>query len=206
VVKYPAAVLLIPALLGTLHNGAVACSCNLPAPVVIEFADADAVFFGKIVSEWTDEDGDPVWRYLKIRVEKSWRGVTGTEAGLVTDPVRSTCAIEAVVGDEVLVYAGEVPDGSRMLYVDWCSRMLTGSDAWEDRSEFTRLGLEPLELTDGPDPVYTPKENPAKSPVESVANPCGSGMLPALITLSAALSALRGWRLTWRRFTGAQRF
>jgi hypothetical protein len=195
---------LIPVVLNFVHGVSVACQCTEPAPAAIAFVDADVVLFGEIISEWTDEDNVYSWRHLTVRVQKSWRGVTGTEVGVITEPLSSGCGTPAVLGDELLIYATEYSSENRVLHVSACSRSATGAEVWEDLNEFTRLGLKPLELVEGADPNYPPEENPAEDPVEVVADPCGSGMLPALIALTAALSALRGWRLTWRRFAGAQ--
>lgn len=140
----------------------VACSCGyITAPSVAQkLASADAVFLAELVDE--EPDFEPLYRFtpdrnLTFRVIASWKGVTGTDVGLVTEAGGSfaSCGFFGVIGREYLLYARKDPDSDK-LRVKLCT-FRQGESAEIETAALDAITTR-LQLVTGDDPTSPPEE------------------------------------------------
>lgn len=176
---------------------AYACDCDGPADPKAAFESADAVFVGTITHRALNSEDPISWatgfrvpsRALNFHVSQSWKGVIGTEVGLVTGSLSDSCGLGEDVGTELLVYAMRL-DENGALYtwscgVAWFGRFQVGGNAEERIAEFARLGVAELELTEGADPLYPPSA--ISSPIFPI---CGTGIGMAFMMSTLSLIGL----------------
>ncbi len=133
-----------------------ACSCAPPPPIDEAFAAADAVFLGEVIAQEAEDPYSDGMRAINFRVIQSWRGVAGTEVGVLTPASCASCGIDSEVGDRFVLYARVNPFEDNRLTISLCSRTGLLDGALDDVAELERLGIEPLELDEGPDAMYPP--------------------------------------------------
>lgn len=112
-------------------------------------------------------------QYINLRVLRSWRGVTGTQLGAVSGGGGADCGIAPTPGT-VLLTVGF--DGEEGLSLWTCSTLMDAEQVNETAAELDALA-EPLDLNDGPDPLWPPYDSVTDS---TCACPpfCGLGMMP----------------------------
>lgn len=155
-----------------------ACDCAQPADAEQAFNDSDAVFVGIITEKGPNSPLTRPLRYRSVNFEvrQSWKGVVGTEVGVISLP-GSDCTLDYAVGDKLLVYAkvhadeGALLTGSGSVYRLPCPT--NGCYAEEQITQFSQLGFEELALIDGLDPLFPPDD--LNYPGSTLA-PCGAGM------------------------------
>lgn len=106
--------------------------------------------------------GKPLYRFtpdrnLTFRVIASWKGVTGTDVGLVTEAGGSfaTCGFFGVIGGEYLLYARKDPDSDK-LRVKLCT-FRQGESAEIETAALDAITTR-LQLVTGDDPISPPEE------------------------------------------------
>ena len=170
--------------IATIASPAQACSCGL---IDMEGAidNSDAVFLGEIVDQEPDTAGPTLLhplRWLDLRVIQSWKGVTGTEVRVFTEPGGSIagCGLYGRTGDLTLLFADR-GGHSGYLEVPVCS-WISGYYLEESLAELAALGIDALELIEGLDPNY------ARTTGFLGLGLCGAGILPAMFVCLAAFS------------------
>lgn len=144
-----------------------ACSCPYVSetPAQEFYDEADAVFVGRIVEQTPDVLCEPIprppeYRQVNFEVTRSWKTVSRSEVGVVTEfgGSAATCGLMDPVGTELLVYAS-IDAETGQLKTDTC--LVFSFDYEYDRTiaerhleEFAQAGIVELELTPGPDPLY----------------------------------------------------
>jgi hypothetical protein len=130
------------------------------------FAAADAVFLAEVVNQGhsTDPRDDAgSTRAINLRVLRSWKGVTGTQVGVVTAATGAACGLATDIGDQLVVY-GSVREGDDRLRVSLCDRTGLLEGATGDADALDAMGITPLYLVPGPDPLYPPADLPINQP------------------------------------------
>lgn len=120
--------------------------CLPPRPLAEVFAQADVAFLGEVTTWVTDPESHSV--YVALTVIEAWKGIAGREVG-VWASIGTSVSARPVVGAQWLIVTGTAPDDR--IWVDQCN-IRPSSEA----EMFAVLGVEPLVLTDGPDPLYPP--------------------------------------------------
>lgn len=154
----------LPVFLADGLRTADACSCLFaPTPTIEEpFEGFDVVFLGVLSSQEPDYESDfsdpDDYRVINFEVVQSWKGATGTQIGILTEPGGSFagCGLWGEVGDRFVIFANALTDQDGSL-VTGCSRLRYGTPgATEYISALEDLGIESLELVVGDDPSYPP--------------------------------------------------
>lgn len=175
-----------------------ACDCAAPPDTEQRINDSDAVFVGIITEKGPNFPITQPLRYRSINFEvlQSWKGVVGTEVGIISLPGSGgNCAFEYAVGEKLLVYA-KVRADEGALFAGLCSaRRLRLRDSEEPIVDFSHLGFEELALIDGPDPMFPPDD---LSNLGSTLALCGAGMeffsllsIVGLFAIPRVVSAVR---------------
>lgn len=117
-----------------------ACSCLPPPAPAKAFAEADAVFIGKVVSfQLTGEAFSP--RLAKFSVAKIWKGERMAVSEILTPNNSAACGYEFIVGEEYVVYAYEY-DGK--LHTNLCTRTRATRFAMDDLKYLATAASFPL--------------------------------------------------------------
>lgn len=174
---------------------AYACDCIGPGDPGEAIDFADAVFVGTItrrapdfqLREFEALNNTFFMRDFHFVVSQSWKGVTGTEVGLITNSDGGSCGLEEGVGAKMLIYASRF-DGNGDLSTSGCSVLPFGCSeclqgAEDHIAEFARLGIAELELTEGADPLYPPSAI-SSFPI------CGTGIGMAFMMSTLSLIGL----------------
>ena len=144
----------------------VEATCLAFDSVLEELDRVDAVLLGRVVrvrASWNSKR-QATDIAIDVAVEQAWKGVSGTTVGMraysgIIGTSFTDGALE--VGDRYVFYVSET-DG--LLWTDACSRFeLPPSEYFlsaNDPDEFLRLGIDPVELIVGDDPVYPPIDYP----------------------------------------------
>lgn len=119
-----------------------ACSCfGTPAPCQA-YSEASAVFAGTVSysSTVTLNEGNysRSQRVVRFTIDEAFRGVSGTEAEVLTGLGDADCGYGFRLGGQYLVYAHRQKDDK--LYTGICSRTRPMSDAVEDLAYMRGLG------------------------------------------------------------------
>jgi len=117
-----------------------ACTCIPPLPPAKAFAEADAVFMGKVVS--FDNAGDNIQRLAKISVTKIWKGERSAVNEILTANNSAACGYEFVVGESYVIYAYKASD--RNLHTNICTRTRPARLAAEDLKYLATAASFPL--------------------------------------------------------------
>ncbi len=163
-------------------GAAQACDCESPPNAAQAFNDHDAVFVGVIVDQEPGFliSGDPSPRSVNFDVLQSWKGVVGTEVGVLTSSGGSAaCGLDNAIGEKLLIYATTNADEETLMTglcavrlfdcpYDGCQAL-----AEEQIAEFSRLNIEELALRDGLDPSYPPHDLSSDAPGRTL---CGTGL------------------------------
>ncbi len=157
-----------------------ACDC-MPLDPEEGFSSSDAVFLGRLVAQEPDFPfPTPLtpFRWLDFEVLQSWKGVTGTQVTVITEPGGSFagCGLWGSTGDAFLIFATVEPGGGQ-LEVPGCSWLNVGYGAEEAIVELEQLGNEPLTLIDGSDPEFPLTSSAQRGGL------CGSGVLAFMLPL-----------------------
>ena len=99
-----------------------ACSCAEPPDVATCVANARAVFLGTVTSIETVTEGPFVTIEAVFSVEKTWKGVAGPEARVVTSESSASCGYGFEFGVSYVVYANVWPNTDGPLRTSLCSR------------------------------------------------------------------------------------
>jgi len=127
---------------------AAACSCEVPPPPAGAFAEAHAVFRGKVV-EVQDTNALARWELrpfhfvVRFKVRTAWKGASGPEFTLGTGEGGGDCGKSFEPGEEYVVYAyrndRETAEHAKKGPVSWpdfnthiCTRTARVRDARED--------------------------------------------------------------------------
>ena len=119
---------------------AQACSCLPPPPPAKAFAEADAVFMGKVVS--FDDAGDNWQRLAKFSVTKIWKGERSAVNQILTAISSASCGYDFLVGETYVVYANQLSDGK--LHTFLCTRTKRARDSAEDLKYLATAASFPL--------------------------------------------------------------
>lgn len=118
-----------------------ACSCLPPPPPAKAFAEADAVFMGKVVSfELTGDAFFP--RLAKFSVTKIWKGGRSAVNEILTANNSAACGYDFLVGESYVVYADEYGDGK--LHTYFCTRTKRVHESAEDLKYLAAAASFPL--------------------------------------------------------------
>lgn len=147
-----------------LVQQAAACTCSGTTDMRAALDAFDAVFLGELVAEQADFPAGIVSkdRWVNFRVVASWKGVLGSEVGLLATAGGSfaSCGFFGTVGEQYVMFLN-TDESSGRYRVPICS--WRGSEAAPELDSVTsRLVLSP-----GPDPF---------SPPLSVVPLCGIGV------------------------------
>lgn len=126
--------LILITLFALIPQRAYACSCVPPAPPAEAFANAEAVFAGKVI-HWsvpnsTGSSADPI--HVTFNVSTVWKGPASRILAVQTASSGASCGYGFVLPEEYLVYAYGAGDD---LEVSLCSRTRPLADAAEDLAE-----------------------------------------------------------------------
>jgi len=120
-----------------------ACSCLPPLPPAKAFADADAVFMGKVVSfELTGEAFS--LRLAKFAVTKIWKGERSAVNEILTANNSAACGYEFQVGENYVIYAYNAGDGK--LHTNICTRTRPARFAADDLKYLATAASFPLAI------------------------------------------------------------
>lgn len=120
-----------------------ACSCLPPPPPAQAFAEADAVFMGKVVSfELTGDAYSP--RLAKFAVTKIWKGELDAVSEILTANNSAACGYYFQVGESYLIYAYKADDGK--LHTNLCTRTQPVALAADDLKYLESTSIFPLGL------------------------------------------------------------
>ena len=151
----------LPVFLAGGLRTAGACDCLVdPTPTIEEpFRGFDVVFLGTLSSQepdYSSPSGPDDYRAINFEVIESWKGATGTQIGVLTEPGGSFagCGLWGDVGDRIVVFANVLADRDELL-VPGCA-ILPYEYATEYSSGLEELGIESLELIVGDDSSYPP--------------------------------------------------
>jgi hypothetical protein len=117
---------------------AKACSCIRQTPAE-GFADAEAVFSGRIAEVKPNPDSERGGFVITIEVLEAWKGVTEPIVKVSTAANSAICGYAFQVGRSYLVYASR--DGGRPLRVSLCSRTQLLDEAKEDLKSLGKPSL-----------------------------------------------------------------
>lgn len=96
-----------------------ACTCLPPPPPAQAFAEADAVFMGKVIAfELTGDASSP--RLAKFAVTKIWKGERGAVNEILTPNNSAACGYDFLVGENYVIYADQDDNGK--LHTNLCTR------------------------------------------------------------------------------------
>ncbi|MHC4089265.1 MAG: hypothetical protein ACYSVY_03130 [Planctomycetota bacterium] len=181
----------------TEPHTATACQCDYRSLARNDFETADAVFLGELVEQ---EPSVASYRRVNFRVLQAWKGVTGSEIGLRVGTGLAVCHFWGEVGEQYLVYARKRETrfwweswgcySDDRLYTSACTTRWIGSLSQfveHEIAELERLGIEPIEFSDGPDTRYPagPLGDPEEEEAACFSQPtehrgfCGAGILAA---------------------------
>ncbi len=119
-----------------------ACTCLPPRPPAQAFAEADAVFLGKIIS--FEELVPEQQRRAHIEVLKIWKGNKEEADTLFTAFSEASCGYDFVVGETYLIYAHQQDKES--LATNLCTRTRPAVYASEDLKYLDSVSFLPLAL------------------------------------------------------------
>src|SRR5262245_17266733 len=152
-----------------------ACDCD-PVPPESSPQDAaptyDALFFGELIDQECDfvpsSESANSLRWLKFKVLRSWKGVTGTEVLVLTEAGGSFagCGFWGEAGNWALILARTLPDGS--LEVPVCTWLPESYGGREHIEKLDEIGVPGISLTSGLDTNFAEIDVPAR--------PCGTGI------------------------------
>jgi len=120
---------------------ASACTCYFPPPPAQAFAEADAVYLGKILSFKPDSAYSMI---AEIDILKLWKGDKDAAGKLFTPGSPATCGHTFDVGQTYLVYAYKGANGS--LHTNICTRTNLVENAAEDLDFLNSFSYQPLML------------------------------------------------------------
>jgi hypothetical protein len=119
-----------------------ACTCLPPPPPAEAFAEAEAVFMGKVDSFEFIENGDR--RLAKISLVKIWKGDRSTAGEILTAANSAACGYEFLAGETYVIYAYKGENGR--LQTGLCERTAPLPEATEDLKYLEALSFFPLSL------------------------------------------------------------
>ena len=92
-----------------------ACSYDAPPPPVEALEEADAVFYGRVVSlEYWREDQYQLGIHVTFEVAGLWKGTVASTVGVNTLALEPTCGFPFAIHGDYLVYAYRDPVGERL--------------------------------------------------------------------------------------------
>ncbi|MGH7450573.1 MAG: T9SS type A sorting domain-containing protein [bacterium] len=119
-----------------------ACSCWPPPPPAQAFAEADAVFMGKVESFEFIENGNR--RLAKISLVKIWKGDRHAVSDIYTGANSAACGYDFQIGETYIIYAYKGEAGR--LQTGLCERTAPLHSATEDLKYLEALSFFPLSL------------------------------------------------------------
>jgi len=125
-----------------LHE-ARACSCLPPPPPAKAFAEADAVFIGKVVSFELTGDAFSS-RLAKFSITKIWKGERSAVSEILTANNSAACGYEFLIGESYIIYAYQASDGK--LHTNICTRTRPARLAAEDLKYLATAASFPLAI------------------------------------------------------------
>lgn len=125
-----------------LHE-ARACSCLPPPPPAKAFAEADAVFLGKVISFELTGDAFSM-RLAKFTVTKIWKGERSAVREILTANNSAACGYEFLVGEEYVIYA--YADEQQKLHTNLCMRTRATRFASDDLKYLSSAASFPLAI------------------------------------------------------------
>lgn len=131
----------ILAFIAGLTQDASACTCTMPPPPAQAFAEADAVYLGRIIS--FEPDTVNGW-IAKIDVLRLWKGDKEAAGELFTSGSSASCGYYFEVGQTYVVYAYKDTNGS--LHTNICMRTNPIQLAAEDLAFLNSFSYLPLSL------------------------------------------------------------
>jgi len=120
-----------------------ACSCLPPPPPAKAFAEADAVFMGKVVSFEFAFDDFPL-RLAKFSVTKIWKGERSAVSEILTANNSAACGYEFQIGENYVIYAYNAGDGK--LHTNICTRTQPARLATDDLKYLVTAASFPLAI------------------------------------------------------------
>lgn len=121
-------------------NAVQACTCLLPPPPADAFAQADAVFLGKVLS--FELLPAPNLRLAQIEVIKIWKGEKKQADSIFTAPHSAACGYDFMSGENYLIYAHRRDNGR--LHTNLCTRTKPERTAAEDLTFLESQSYLPL--------------------------------------------------------------
>ncbi|MCI0698483.1 T9SS type A sorting domain-containing protein [candidate division KSB1 bacterium] len=119
-----------------------ACSCWPPPPPAQAFAEAEAVFMGKVVSfEFVENNRR---RRAAISLSKIWKGDRGAASEIFTGADVGMCGYEFQVGETYVIYAYKDENGR--LHTNICTRTAPLRSAAKDLKYLEALSFFPLAI------------------------------------------------------------
>ena len=117
------------------------CSCLPPPAPAKAFAEADAVFTGKVVSfELTGDAFSP--RRAKFSVTKIWKGERSAVSEILTANNSAACGYDFQVGENYVIYADK--NNNEKLYTHICTRTKPARFAADDLKYLATAASFPL--------------------------------------------------------------
>jgi hypothetical protein len=123
-------------------NSGRACSCLPPSPPAQAFAEADAVFMGKIIS--FELIPDMRRRVAKINVLKIWKGKKSAAEMVFTGLNDADCGYNFQVDETYVIYAYEVDNDKLLTHI--CTRTAPIHRAAEDLEFLDSFSCLPLAI------------------------------------------------------------
>lgn len=120
----------------------IACTCLPWRPPAQAFAEADAVFLGKIL--FFEEIPSIYQRRAQIEVLKIWKGNKNEADTLFTAMSEASCGYDFRIGETYLIYAYHF--GGEPLSTNLCTRTQPASQAVEDLEFLATVSYLPLAL------------------------------------------------------------
>ena len=119
-----------------------ACTCVPPPPPARAFAEADAVFMGKVISFEFVENG--YRRLAQISLVKIWKGDRSAMSEIYTASSSGACGYDFRVGETYVIYAYK--DESGRLQTGLCRRTAQVDAATEDLNYLQTQAYYPLSI------------------------------------------------------------
>jgi len=168
---------------------AQACKC-LPLSPLEAFAQATAVFEGRVLSV-SEVIAEPApHRDITLEAVRAWKGVEGERVTVRTPSDSAACGVELAVGASYFVYASP-SDGT--LSVSACGRTRPMAQADEDL-QVHGMGQTPVDPKADPLPPTPRDEPPARGGCASCAVRAGDTHAPFAALLALAVPLLRSRR------------
>ncbi len=118
-----------------------ACTCLPPPPPSKAYAEADAVFMGKVISfEFVEPN---VLRLAKISVSKIWKAGLSETGEIFTAANSAACGYDFQIGEIYVIYAYK---SSGKLHTNICTRTAPFRSAAEDLNYLNTLSFFPLAI------------------------------------------------------------